>query len=198
MRLRARWLARLLLPLATKIANHVPPDFSITKIAAWDFYLKRWFVWKKDDESWWRLYLHEFIKDDDAAKHDHPYWSWSLVLSEGLIEFYNPHPDFELALKDHLDVDNLSAENQRKFNRIRYPRPGDIIYRSSKMSHQLCVMSGTRPMTLFFSGPRLPKVWGFFCRREKVPFDVYTKRQVGAGGYGTGTSGVGIGCGEEN
>lgn len=205
--MRLRWLARYLAPRLQAWAKDRPPDFQITgarrKVEGphADVYLRRWHLVRP---RWWRpgLYLHQMLGDDDAALHDHPYWSVSLCLADGLRERYHLEP----AALERLLWENNGRKSDGKLGvsdmvcRIRHPRVGDIIYRSSTMAHQLTIVKG-EPWTLFFTGPRLPKEWGFWCRRGWVHFKQYTKRSDATtarpGHGGTGTSGVGVGCGEE-
>lgn len=183
--MRARWLAKLLAPRLKAWAGGRPPDFRV--VTQGEDYLRRWHVVKP---RWWRpgLYLHQMLRDDDAVLHDHPYASVSLCLGEGLRERY---------VKDPKSMHDLIAQFGYGWGgvsdlrgEIRYPQPGDIIFRSSRLAHQLKVLPGSDPWTLFFTGPRLPKEWGFWCRRGWVHFKEYAN-------VGNGKSGIGSGCGEE-
>lgn len=184
--MRLRWLARLLLPRLQHWAATRPgpggvpgePNFRINKMNPADGepvdYLRRWHLVRS---SWWHpgLYLHNMLGDDDAVRHTHPYWSLSLVLSDGLEEVYVLDPPLGPVLR-------------------RYPSEGQLIWRSSDMAHQLRVLDSA--WTLFLTGPRLAKGWGFWCPSGLISYERYTRRSERSG-PGTGTSGVGAGCGED-
>lgn len=173
--MKMKWLARALLPVAQKMAER-DPDFTITRADEPRPYLRRWFATKRRSAA--RVYLHEMVGDDDAALHTHPYWSVSLVLSDGLVEKYQESP----------------PDGPIKH---REPEQGSVIVRSRSLAHQLTVKPGTKPMTLFLSGPRF-WTWGFWCPKGFVEWSEYLKRKAGPdGSYGTGHSSVGIGCGEQ-
>lgn len=195
--MRMRWLARLLLPFLQHWAwtrphpeTRVPgqPDFQVTNGAAGKaVYLRRWHIVRP---RWWRpgLYLHQILLDDEAVQHDHPYASLSFCLSDGLRERYSLRP-WETHMLPQYGEDDPNAE--------RLPKAGDWVYRSSTLSHQLIVLPGSDPWTLFFTGPRLKKEWGFWCPKGFVHFRKYSSRpDIKAGYGGTGESGVGRGCGE--
>src|SRR5436190_23028421 len=48
-------------------------------------YMLRWYLLPRN--RWLNLYLHKFLRDDDArALHDHPWWFASLMLKGGYFE----------------------------------------------------------------------------------------------------------------
>lgn len=81
--MRARWLARLLLPRMRAYAAAREPSLRIKDGPDKRDYLHRWHVLPRG--AWWRpsLYLHNMLGPDKVTLHDHPYWSLSLVLSDG-------------------------------------------------------------------------------------------------------------------
>lgn len=82
--------------------------------------------------------LHLFHRsDDDRAKHDHPWDSLSLTLTEGAIDV---------------------AQDGTRTPMV----PGMLIYRSADYAHWIEVEAGAQPMTLFLVGPRV-RDWGFHC-----------------------------------
>ena len=182
--MRLPLIAKLLLPQLKRIAASREPDFRIVKdaesitgeITRDAIYLERWWMRSRNDRM--NVYLHHYIRDDDAALHDHQYGSVSLVMAEGLRETYQEDPP-------------------RSESLVRYPQPGDLVFRSSRMAHRLQVLPGSDPWTLFITGPRVKETWGFWCGLRFVPWTDYTKVSQTAG-RGTGTSGVGVGCGEED
>lgn len=188
--MRLERLARFLAPRLKAWAGVRKPDFQIVKARVGsgkdlpegsEVYLNRWHVIKP---RWWRpgAYLHQMLKDDDAVLHDHPYWSVSLCLGEGLRERYVTEP-----AKNYMGwIPGLRANATF----VRYPDMGDVIFRSSTMAHQLQVLPGKEPWTLFITGRRLPKEWGFWCPKGWTHFKKYVTIK-------NGQSGVGQGCGED-
>lgn len=187
--MRMRWLARLLAPRLKRWAAQRKPDFRVTDKSG-AVYLNRWHIVKP---RWWRpgLYLHQMLRDDDAVLHDHPYASVSLVLAEGLREQYTDRPEEDRAT-ERMVVSMLNERvhyGSEMMVKLRYPQPGDIVYRSSRTAHQLQVLPGSDPWTLFFTGRRLMKEWGFWCPKGWRHFRRYADVQKGI-------SGEGLGCGE--
>jgi hypothetical protein len=120
------------------------------------------------------------LLDDDDILHDHPYVSLSLVLTDGLSEYYQDSPP-----------------NGEKV--VRVIAQGALVYRSSRFAHQLIV--NRQAWTLFLTGPRI-KEWGFWCPRGWKPWQQYVSAKqdpsVRGNGVGSGTSGIGVGCGEQS
>jgi hypothetical protein len=197
--MRARWLARLLLPyLQRKIAIARPPDFQVIREDK-AVYLRRWWVVPRND--YFNVYLHHMIGSDDDVLHDHEYVSLSLVLTDGLRERWSVRPkeymkDYEklVAWRDKLWTDDkrpkIDYETQYHIKE-RTVREGQLVWRSSKMAHQLIV---DRPAwTLFITGPRI-KQWGFWCRKGFVHWKDYVGK--GQDPSKTTSGGEGRGCGE--
>lgn len=202
----ARWLARLLRPrlqawAATRLGpGGVPgrPDFEVVRNDR-DVYLRRWWVVPRN--NWFNIYLHNMLRDDDNILHDHMYASVSLVLTDGLNEVYCEHPAWD-ALRRVPRSDGSEGPIELR-TATRIIRGGDLVWRSSKMAHQLIVNNkgpdgaGTA-WTLFITGPRV-KQWGFWCpkgfRHWKDYVAVTQDPSVRGNGSGN-TSGKGVGCGE--
>ncbi|MCB1424106.1 MAG: hypothetical protein KDJ69_16920 [Nitratireductor sp.] len=101
-------------------------------------YLNRWYVIPRN--RFFNIYLHEFVRDDDdRALHDHPWWSFSIMLS-GLI------------------IEQLKGGDKRLVD------PGDIIVRPARFAHRIEVV-GKPCVTLFITGPRI-REWGFHCPED--------------------------------
>lgn len=151
--MRALWLANLLFPVMRRLADRREPSATIIDNVSPAPYLYRWHVLPRG--SWWRpsLYLHRMIKDDGAVLHDHPYYSFSIVLRGMIRERYQLHPPSGEILERNLF-------------------PGDLVVRSSRFAHQLLLPCGDA-WTLFFVGRRLPKEWGFWCPRGFTHFLEY-------------------------
>lgn len=158
-----RWLARKALARALDMESHRKPDFEI--ISTGGVYLQRW--WLIPRNGILNIYLHHMLLSDDEIHHDHMYPSVSLVLDEGITENYRLQPPDSPVL-------------QRTFSQ------GDVVWRSSVMSHQLVVNKPS--WTIFVTGPRL-KQWGFWCPQGWRHWKEYVEKKGN-------TSGPGLGCGE--
>lgn len=66
--------------------------------------------------------------------------------------------------------------------------PGAIVSRKATDAHRLELMHG-RSISLFLTGPKV-RDWGFHCPKGWVPWQTFT------GGYHSGRSDKGAGCGE--
>lgn len=129
----------------TREMRLTPPHLAITRDG--QPYLDRWFIIPRN--PLFNIYLHRFVDSDiDDAHHDHPWWSWSFMLSAyGGWEFYNHFHD---AYQDTEKV------------QVRSLHQGDIIFRSAKFAHRIKLESKRPIVTLFITGPRFRK-WGFLC-----------------------------------
>jgi hypothetical protein len=154
--MNVRWLARLLLPRLLAIADGRRPDLQLFR-ADGRVAMRRW--WLLPRNSILNCYLHNMVNDDDDF-HDHPYWSASLILADGIDEWYQDHPD-------------PGCTRRRR----RALREGDIVIRRSTMAHRLIVRHSA--WTLFITGPRI-RLWGFWPSRGFVPHDRYFKPEAGA------------------
>lgn len=191
--MRVRWLARLLFPRLKRISEARPPDFEITKDGG-PVYLRRWWIVPRN--QFFNVYLHNMLRDDDAVLHDHPYVSVSLVLTDGLLERYSKRPRTVLGFTKNQNTGNYDVPTSISMLDVqeRFPRQGDLVWRSSRLAHQLIVES--EAWTLFVTGPRV-REWGFWCPRGWRPWSQYVAASQNSAGAGSGTSGVGLGCGEE-
>lgn len=188
-----RWLARWLLPRLQDYLAADPPDFQVIRGEDRLVYLRRWWVIRRN--RFFNVYLHNMILDDDATLHDHPYASLSLVLTDGLQERYCLQPGWDDLMRvPRLDGSQGPIELRMRF---RSPRAGDLVYRSSRLAHQLIVKEPA--WTLFVTGPRV-REWGFWCPSGWRKWSDYVATDqdpsVRGNGVGSGTSGVGQGCGE--
>lgn len=192
--MRARWLARILLPIMQRWADRRGHDLAIRDNTPENrIYLLRWHVLPRSDG--WRpsLYLHNMLGDDHATLHDHPYWSLSIALTDGLIEYYVEDPD-------RYDQERTEGEliDMRSVARIRKIQQGQIVFRSSRFAHQLVVGEG-EAWTLFLTGPRLSD-WGFWCPRGWKPWRAFHEERVATITYNPSSYGntkMEIGCGED-
>lgn len=184
--MRARWLARLLMPvLMRRVAEAREPDFVIRRGSDKNAYLRRWWVIPRN--RWLNVYLHNMLRDDDDVLHDHMYASVSLVLTDGLEEIWcrDPNEEFVFVEDDAGSYTRKIYETQR-----RVVRGGDLVWRSSRMAHQLLVRSPA--WTLFVTGPRV-KEWGFWCPRGFQHWKKYVTPDQTSDKSGASE---GLGCGE--
>lgn len=191
--MHARWLSRLLLPRMKLLATRRPPDFEVIRGDNNDTYLRRW--WLIPRNNWFNIYLHNMILDDDATLHDHPYWSLSLVLTDGLDENYVKRPDKIWSNQDLYKIvdGRFVMEYAAQSRRIS---AGDLVWRGKHFAHQLIVRHDA--WTIFITGPRV-KAWGFWCPRGFRKWDQYVSvTQDPSGKMQGGQSKMGIGCGEQS
>lgn len=142
------------------------PDFVIGPFES--PYMLRWYMIPRN--RWFGIYWHRFLRhDDDRALHDHPWWSFSIVLRGGYFEITRAHDGTE----------------ERKWY-----GPGSIKLRSAKYSHRIELAersdgSLVHCETLFLMGPRV-REWGFLCPQGWV----HWRQFVSPGDHGN----VGKGC----
>ena len=91
-------------------------------------YLVRYYVFLKDRKNFpFNITLHKVLESDEPQLHDHP-WDWgALILKGGYWE----------------------TTAKGKFWRP----PGYIGFRSANNLHRVDLKPGTKPLTLFISGP---------------------------------------------
>lgn len=89
------------------------------------------------------VYLHQFVRADDTeAMHDHPWWSFSLILRGSY-------------------TDLSKRRNGRIVRRVR--RAGQMMVRPPRWAHRILLEDGAEPCwTLFVIGPTV-REWGFHC-----------------------------------
>lgn len=97
-------------------------------------YMRRWYLVPRNKT--FNFYLHQFLRsDDDRALHDHPWDSFSFVISgEG---------------REITDCDALDFG------------PGDTFFREAEHAHRIEITKGP-VWTLFITGPSV-REWGFHC-----------------------------------
>jgi len=78
-------LTQKLLRIHDKTTAARARDVRIPSNEAMPVYMSRW--WKVKRNAFFNIYFHQvFRSDDDKALHDHPWWSFSIVLSGGYYE----------------------------------------------------------------------------------------------------------------
>jgi hypothetical protein len=163
-------LAQYLLPRLSAIKR--PPNFLIGGEA--DPYMRRWYLIPRN--KFFNVYLHNMLRSDDDVLHDHPWWSLSLVLSNGLRENYCTDP---------------SAPGGTTRTAHRVVEQGSVVLRSPRMAHALVV---DRPVwTLFLTGP-VVRNWGFWCPKGWRPWQKYVEMR---GRVNVSYRASGLGCGED-
>jgi len=116
------------------------PDFIIG--GAENPYLLRWWVIPRN--RWFNVYLHKIVRDDDPrALHDHPWWSISIILKGGYLEWF-------------------SNPGESPFDCV-WRSPGSVIFRRATDAHRLTLGHGTgHCWSLFITGRKI-REWGFHC-----------------------------------
>jgi hypothetical protein len=124
------------------------PDLIIAP-AGGDPYLFRWELIRNTKVS--NVYLHiQVSSDPERPLHDHPWDNFSVILSGGYDELWDPHPSSKDPEYD------MSWPHDRKF------RKGDTIFRRAVEAHRLILPAEiSYTMTLFSTGPKI-RDWGFW------------------------------------
>jgi len=145
--------------------------------------LIRW--WLIPRNRFLNVYLHKIIWDDvDRALHDHPWWSFSVLLKGTLGEV-----DLDPLYMDPFDGTPFEKPLHEMPTRTRFFRPGQIRLRKPDYLHRL-VLPGTNKQpawTLFITGPRI-RNWGFLCPQGWTIWTKFVER---------GKDGKMRGCGED-
>lgn len=152
-------------------------------------YLTRWHIIPRN--RFFNLYLHYFVHgDDDRAKHDHPWRSWSLILDRGYREHTSewayelPVDTSEAGIAAHTEhlhslftpsdgrryVDGSVARNKGKFpgqhcfDYVQEFHAGDFRALSPDHMHRLELFGNDDEpcLTLFMTGS-IVRRWGFAC-----------------------------------
>lgn len=131
------------------------PDFNIGD----PVYMQRWYLIPRNPS--FNIYYHRVLRDDDdRALHDHPWPSFSIMVSGALREVL---PDGE-----------------------RIVKAGDCVYRGPEFAHRLALIDGEPAETLFITGPRV-RDWGFHCPKGFVAWqDFLEPDDTGLIGRGCG------------
>lgn len=134
-------------------------------------YLSRWHVIPKN--PLFNIFLHRFVgSDDDRATHDHPWKSWSILLSGDLSEVFKYHfyPDNPMVHGGYY------CELKRSIKRFK------MVSREAEFAHRL-ILEGDKPAwTIFITGPRIRKDWYFWCKKGPVHYSLMTTpdgKQIG-------------------
>lgn len=127
-------IAKVLLFILEKIVCNRLPDIVIK-----EGYMYRWYVIPRN--RWFNIYFHLFEGSDEPVFHDHPWYSWGMLLEGSYIE-HTPYGD-------------------------NFYRDGESGFRSPEFLHWLEVNNPAK--TIFVTGPVL-RVWGFLVNGKWVPF----------------------------
>lgn len=139
-----------------------PADFKVGPPG--DPYLLRWWLIPRNEN--FNVYYHRFLHDDDdRALHDHPWPSFSIMISGGVREF---------------SIDG-----------VKDIPPGACTYRDAEFAHRLELVEGAPAETLFITGPRI-RDWGFLCPQGWTHWrDFVDPNDPGAPGRGCGETSLG-------
>lgn len=132
------------------------PDFIIGDPA--NPYMLRW--WLLPRNNLFNIYFHRILRDDDdRALHDHPWPSFSIMISGGMLEVTE--------------------------GGSRLIWAGDCVYRTPEFAHRLQLVDGKPAETLFVTGPKV-RDWGFHCPRGWVGWQDFVGADPGQVGRGCG------------
>ena len=132
----------------TFIAFLRPPDQIIGDRA--HPYMLRWCL--LPENRLFNIFVHCILRNDhDAALHDHPWPSVSILLKGVYREIL---PDFFKAPTPRVCVTDVAL-------RARVRSPGKLIVRRAVTAHRLQIVAGP-DWTLFITRPRM-RTWGFHC-----------------------------------
>ena len=123
-----------------------------------DPYMLRWWLIPRNEV--FNIYYHRVLhSDDDRALHDHPWPSFSLLVSGILCE--------------------------RTKDGLRVILPGQCVFRTPQMAHRLELIGDEAAETLFITGPRV-RDWGFHCPKGWVHWRDFVGANPGEIGRGCG------------
>lgn len=160
---------KLLQRWALRIMRSRSPDFIVGTEA--DPYMLRWYAIPRN--KLFNIYLHEFVRSNDPrALHDHPWVNLSIIVQGCYVEH------------------TIAAGGIHR--RIEYSA-GTLRLRSPFFAHRVEIAPGTRPRTIFITGPVL-RQWGFHCRLGWRSFKDFVR--IVPGPDGSRVSQIGEGCGE--
>lgn len=118
-------------------------------------YIFRWRLWPKNPLI--NAYLHNVVRaDDEAALHDHPWPSVSIMLAGTIDETFAA----------------------RKGEKVRKLRAGDVVLRKSRFAHRLSPVLTEPAWTLFITGPRV-REWGFHCAQGWRDWKTFVEARKG-------------------
>lgn len=127
-----------------------------------DPYLLRWYVIPRNPVL--NIYVHKFLRDDDRALHDHPWWFVSAILKSGYIEHFEE--DGREMMRCRTSVLDVRSPFWWRC----------IAFRPATWRHRVALPHGFNAQgradsavprvpcwTLIVTGPRV-RTWGFWCK----------------------------------
>lgn len=134
----------------------IDPDLVIAPSGKDIPYLYRWHIIRLSKEA--NVYFHvQVASDPERPLHDHPWDNFSVILSGGYDELWDPAPGIE----GHAVI--------RKF------RKGDTVKRKASEAHRLLLPKGIPyAMTMFSTGPKIND-WGFWYPEGKRLYQDVTR-----------------------
>ena len=120
-----------------------------------DPYMIRWFLIPRN--RFFNVYLHRFCRaDDDRALHDHPWFSFSILLRGSYVE--------HTIKNGGIHKRKLYSVAKGFFSRFRF-RSAWFTHRIELAQYDWNPERGSwteYPWTLFITGPKI-RAWGFHC-----------------------------------
>lgn len=152
-------------------------------------YMNRW--WVIFPRRWQGEYgarVQEICtSDDDRAVHDHPWPFWSIILKNGYFEILHVFTDCEQAwaAANMLGLEWKWERQTGKYVVGRRLRPGQVNVNKPGTYHRLRLLEDFdgNPIpatTLFITGPRTGKSWGFLVNGQHIHWRDYAAMNGGA------------------
>ena len=132
-----KFIATILLYLLENTTCNRPCDFVVR-----EGYMYRWYVIPRN--RFLNIYFHYFTGSDDRVFHDHPWYSFGILLDGSYVE-HTPYGD-------------------------NFYRDGNCSFRSPEYLHWVEINNPVK--TLFITGPKL-RAWGFLSNGKWIPFYDY-------------------------
>lgn len=133
-----------------------------------DGYMERWWILRYRTWKWLKRWprlgylfrlsarLHHILRsDNDRQAHDHPWWTISIILKHGYIEWVplKSRRGFVVGTRDR----HADTEPMRAIHRL----PGDIVFRRATDRHKLQMLHPDGAWSMFIMGPWVQD-WGFY------------------------------------
>lgn len=170
-----KFIAAMLFKLLhDRVASVRNPDFIVGADNPHGAYLLRW--WLLPRNPIFNVYLHHFLRDDDRALHDHPWFWCSLLLDGNYIE--HTIGAGGIHRRQERATGSLKVSSPWRAHRVELLKVRDFVDTQPGNVWPISCW------TLFITGPRL-RTWGFHCPKGWVPWQQFTAAgnpgEVGAG-----------------
>ena len=125
-------------------------------------YLERYYIFLKDRSKFpFNIFLHRFLKSDEAVLHDHPWPFWTFILSGGYWEWL---PQFD---------DNGKVVGEYRVWR----KPFQLRYAEANSLHRVELQPGIYPWTIFIPGKSV-REWGFLAPKNGLLYQEWVNHET--------------------